>query len=340
MRQLGTYGQWGNQVIQYMFLRCYAKRHGLVVGAPDWVGRYFYGFHDPLPPQEFPQFNERTLVARHEKCFAEPVPPQGNECQNRDYLGWAQWSTSWYAPDREMLLSLFETPLEPTLSKVESAMDTLRSLGDTVIALHLRRGDAGRMIFFLTPMVWCLQWLHEHWGRFRNPVLFIATEDLLLIPWFRYYAPQIMETLGIQPIAMPPPYYKYPHNVTPDKARQLTFFPDWYILQHADVVLLAESTFGVSAAILNRDLKELWRPRLTTQRFERIPDQWDMRISEREHLSDFPGIPGTQLDKNPAYGDYWGSYKPRHISVDETKEMILPWLRPSRPVTIGPKETW
>jgi hypothetical protein len=46
---LGRLGKFGNQLIQYAFLRIYAHRHGLGVETPRWVGQKIYGFSDPAP---------------------------------------------------------------------------------------------------------------------------------------------------------------------------------------------------------------------------------------------------------------------------------------------------
>lgn len=335
MSKLGQYGQWGNQVFQYAFLKAYARRHGLIYETPRWVGQYLYGRNDPAVSAALPPFHERIGHTTHESCFAVPYPPKGEECVNRDFVGWAQWHTAWHAPDREYIQSLFDAPCKPVAERVRPAMDVLRSMGDTVVALHLRRGDAGRMIFFHTPIVWCLKWLQTNWERLQKPVLYLAVEDVSLVPYFRYYAPQIMETLGISPVARVMPLYQYPHEVTPDKARQLDFFPDWYVMQHADIVVAAESTYSVSAAMMNKNLREFWRPRLSLRGFEQC-DPWNMEVSPREHLDDYPGVPGTQIDANPAYARYWGNYKPRHQAVPELEADIQAVMRPGpRPVSVA-----
>lgn len=325
MTRLGTAGQWGNQVIQAAFIRRYARRHAIDYELPAWSGQVFFGHRDPPIHRELPAWRERWESYPHEPQFGIPIPPRDGELHDRDFIGWAQYHTSYYADDREFILGLFDATPE-IAAQYGVLVDHLRQRGETVIGLHLRRGDSGRMIYFFTPILWCLAWLEEHWDRFVKPVLFLATEDLSLKRWFTSFGVVTADDLGIEFTPKPPPNYIYPYEITANRARQLTFFPDWYVLQHADVVVAAESTFSVSAAWVNRGLREFWRPRLSLRGFETC-DPWDMHFSPREHLNDYPGIPGTQLDTNPEFEPHWRGYRPRHPSVPETDDMILEWLR-------------
>ncbi len=322
MRRLGTHGQWGNQVIQYAFVRTYARRHKLAYQVPPWAGQYFYGHKDPPVTAKLPAGEEHYGHAAHERCFAEPIPPHGREYAGCDWIGWGQFHTSWYARDRESIRNLFTRVVEPEHSRVTLPLCRLMEKGDTIISLHLRRSDGGRMIYFHTPIAWCLRWLSNNWERFERPVLFIATEAPELVEHFRDYGPIVAEDLGIGFRPQCPPEYIFPHTEQADRARQMDFFPDWYLLQHSDVVLASESTFPFTAAWTSRVNKEFWRPRLSLRDFEQV-DPWNTEMSPREHLDDFPGIPGTSLDSNVA--EYWGDYRNKHAAVPETQEEIDRW---------------
>lgn len=318
MATFGNHGQWGNQVMQYAFLRSYAKRWGIGYQVPRWSGQFFFGHDDPQVSDTLPPSHERYRDVKHEP-FGIPIPP-GNEHIGKNFLGWAQYHGSYYLPDREFILSLFDT-VEPTLSVVHPALEKLRSMGKTVVSIHLRRGDSGRLIFFYTPIAWCLQWLRENWARFDDPVLFLATETPSLRKWFTGYDVVLAEDLGIDFKGEPPPNYIYPYDVGEHRKRQLTFFPDWYLLQNSDVVLASESSFSYTAAWTSRVIKEYWRPRLSLRGFEQV-DPWDSEVSPREHLDDFPGIPGTQIDTNEEFARYWTDFKATHPSVPENEEDI------------------
>lgn len=322
MRTFGKAGQWGNQVFQYAFLRTYAKRYGLDYEIPPWAGRYLFGHDDPLCAGNLPAYRETFGPSTQEWYFGEQLPPHGDECADHDFIGYAQYHTSWYAPDKDFIRGLFEV-IEPERQRVAAAMSRLRAMGKTVVAFHLRRSDAGRMIFFLTPVTWYLRWLREHWTGLDGPVLYIATEDPQLVRYFVHYDPVTMETLGIAPRAAPPEYI-YPYGDRYHDLRQLDFFPDWYVMQNCDLLVASDSTFSFTAAWTSRTIRSYQRARLSTQRFEEV-DPWNADVSWREHLNDYPGIPGTQMDENPIYGDHWRNFSAKFPSVplDESEAAAL-----------------
>lgn len=324
MSKLGRIGQWGNQIFQYAFLRTIAKRCQVPYQCPPWAGQVFFGHQDPPVTANLPSKHESFAPCSYEACFGVPIPPCGNEFCHCDYDGWAQFHTSWYAPDKEFIQGLYCAP-EATKVKYGPLISSLRDRGDTIVSLHLRRGDAGRMIYFLTPIIWCLEWLETNLQRFTRPVLFLATEDASLKQWFTRYGVITADDLGVKFLPIAPDKYTFPWQRQLAFSRQMTFFPDWYVLQNADVVVAAESTFSVSAAWVNRSLREFWRPRLSLKGFEQC-DIWNTEVSPREHLNDFPGIPGTQIDANPLYHSHWRSYKPKHPSVQETPHTIAAWI--------------
>lgn len=313
MERLGTFGQWGKQVVQYAFVRSYAKQHNISYEVPLWAGRYLFGLNDPDIYDHISPILEETAVGQN-AVWGKRIPPQGKEFINRDFIGWAQFDTNYYLPTKDFIQSLFSRPAEPQRSRVMLALDKLYKKGDTLIGLHLRRGDSGRTIYPLTPIGWCLRWLSTNWNRFTNPVLYIATEDPSLKKHFQEYDAVLAEDVGIHHLATPYPGH-VPYWTLPGRNRSTDFFPDWFVLQRSDVVLASNSMFSMSAAWTSTDNTETWRPRLSIQDFEQV-DPWNMRdFVNREHLDDYPGIPGTQLDDNPGYD--WLGFHPTHPSVPE-----------------------
>lgn len=325
MSRLGTAGQWGNNIFQYAFIRVYARRHNLSYQIPVWAGRHFFGLHDPPITVKLPPSVERLGPCRHQMHYGVPIAP-GPEHIDHDWLGWGQYHTNWYAPDKPFIQELFQVT-EEAKAPLEATWKELSGRGRTVIGLHLRRGDSGRLIFFFTPIVWCLKWLRENWPRFTRPVLFLATEDLTLKRYFEGYGVVTVEDLGIQLKPEVPPGYIYPHRVGHDRVRQLDFFPDWWLLQQCPVVVSSESTFSFTAAWTGTACHEFWRPRLSLRRFERV-DPWDTETSPREHLDDFRGIPGTQIDRNPEFPEAWSGFHPTYPSVPEDPVEIERWMAP------------
>jgi len=296
MSCLGKMGRWGNQVFQYIFLRAYAKRYGLEYQCPRWIGQQLFGHNDPLLSETLPTYHERRQQSRHPGGLNECYPPEGDEVRGHDFLGYAQPNTQYYAPDKEFIQGLFQ--LDPAHELCGEPLAKLRRRGRTIIGLHMRRGDTGRFIFYLTPNEWYLRWLDENWARFDNPVLFIASEDPDDAKDFAQYGPVTSANL-LSLDTKPYGIYNYllpdMNSPTPTK---MDWFPDWYFLTQCDVLAIGNSTFGFTAAMMARGLQECWRSRLSTQAFERI-DPWDCLPLVREDLRDFPGIPGTWYDDNP-----------------------------------------
>ncbi len=326
MSRLGTAGQWGNQVIQYAYMRVCARRYGCDYGVPSWAGQYLFGHDDPPVKCVLPEVHERYGPCQYEQCFGVPSPPSKEEQLGHNFMGWAQYHTSWYAPDKKFILSLYDA-VPPELDRVQPALKVLRTLGKTLVVFHLRRSDAGRMIFHLTPVTWYLRWLREHWKRLEDPVLYIATEEPELAHAFRHYDPVMMEDLGIKARAQPPKY-QYPYGDKFHDLRQLDFFPDWYVMQNADVVVGSDSTFSFTAVWTSRINQEYWRSRLSRQCFERIDDPWNADASWREHLNDYPGIPGTQIDSNPTYDEYWRSHTTQFPAIPLDPEEVKSLEKP------------
>lgn len=290
-----SYGRWSNQLLQYAFLQCYARQHNLAVQLPPWVGNELLGVRDWPVTVRLPPINEQR-----EKGSSQGIPPTGDELVGYDFHGQAQYHTSYYRPHREFIRGLWR-PTVALCRRMLRAELLLSELGQTRIGIHLRRGDYGRLIFYITPVQWYLAWLKVNWPRFDNPVLFVASEDRALVDEFREYNPQTAESLGVDLKTEPLPTYPYlPRDLREAKPHLLDFFPDWHLLAQCDVLVMGNSTFAFTAAMVARHLQECWRSRLSTQQFEQI-DPWDSLPLLREDLRDYPRILGTFLTQNPMW---------------------------------------
>jgi hypothetical protein len=300
MSCLGRQGRFGNQVFQYAFLRTYAKRYGLAYQCPRWIGQQLFGHNDPLLADTLPTYHERRIPYKYpEAALSETLPPDGDEVRGHDYLGYAQPHTRYYRPDREFIRGLFQLAPEKR-QRLDGAFSRLRQLGKTIIGLHMRRGDTGRFIFYLTPNQWYLDWLAEHWPRFDRPVLFVASEDPTDVAAFSEYSP--ITSADLLPLSAEP--YGVYNYLLPDLNSptpvSMDWFPDWYFLMQCNVLAIGNSTFSFTVAMMVDPLQECWRSRLSTQSFEQI-DPWDSLPIVREDLRDYPGIPGTWYDANPKW---------------------------------------
>lgn len=296
MSQFGKYGRFGNQLFEYAFLKVYASRHDAELQLPAWVGNALFGANDPPVDVELPQFEE----AHTGQNWTHTQPPRGNELVDHDFRGYAQYHTSYLSPHKEYVRDLFSlaTAVQKRMLDVPTA---LRSRGDTVVAIHLRRGDYGRQIFYITPVQWYLQKLAELWPTLDNPVLFVATEDRSLVDAFSHYGPLTTDDLGVKLNAEELPEYEYLSlDRTVREPWQLDFFPDFYTLSLCDHLLMPNSTFSFFAAMLNTTLQACWRSDLATQTFERI-DPWNARPLTYDVAEDYKHVEGVCLEQNP----YW-----------------------------------
>eukprot|EP00188_Purpureofilum_apyrenoidigerum_P000420 Plantae.Rhodophyta-Purpureofilum_apyrenoidigerum.ctg11816.p1 GENE.Plantae.Rhodophyta-Purpureofilum_apyrenoidigerum.ctg11816~~Plantae.Rhodophyta-Purpureofilum_apyrenoidigerum.ctg11816.p1 ORF type:complete len:509 (+),score=95.32 Plantae.Rhodophyta-Purpureofilum_apyrenoidigerum.ctg11816:481-2007(+) len=266
MTGFGELGRFGNQVLQYMFLRCYAKLVGANVQVPYWVGKELFGLDDEPVLRALPAvietretkanstFTDNFLKYIIDSNDGKPVPElkpmqllddvNENKPVNVDIWGWFQWHTKNYAPFKRIIQDTL-MPV-PTLKKHFDTMinEKLRCGGKrTVVGCHLRLGDykniSASSFGYVTPTSWYLQWLEEIWPTLDNPVLFVASDEIdTVLRDFAKFNPVTTETLGLQ---MPAEFA--------DLGAE--FFPDWYTLSQCDITAISNSTFSFSACMMN-----------------------------------------------------------------------------------------
>jgi hypothetical protein len=269
MTGFGELGRWGNQILQYAFLRIYANKCNAEIQVPDWVGKAIFGLRDRPVERAFPAvvehsgakanstFTNQFLDYIRESNVGQDVP-EVNEADlapdaqaafvNRDFWGWFQWHTSCYRPYRDLLRRTF-TVVPELASQLDRAIAcTLRKSSKrgpvTLVGLHLRLGDykniAASSFGYCAPTAWYLEWLQDIWPKLSNPVLFVASDDIdAVLRDFRDYHPVTCDMLGIE---MP----------TAWKGLGAGFFPDWYVLTQCDVLAISNSTFSFTACMFNQ----------------------------------------------------------------------------------------
>lgn len=272
MTGFGELGRFGNQVLQYIFLKCYAKTHNVAeIQVPAWVGAGLFGFKDrpvqrALPPVvEFkgtlanstfttdfidyvknsnpgrvvPELTPKDLDAEYISDAVSNV--------NVDIWGWFQWHSSHYMRFKSHIQDSF-SPVPALKSQFESTFhNNLRYRNGkkhTVVGLHLRLGDyqniAASSFGYCAPTSWYLNWLAEIWPTLENPVLFVASDDLgSVLRDFAEYSPFTADSISL----------KMPETMKHLKAG---FFPDWFGLTQCDVLAISNSTFSFSACMMNR----------------------------------------------------------------------------------------
>jgi hypothetical protein len=234
MTSLGANGQFGNQLLQYMFLRIYALRFGRRIATPSWVGQLLFDLSDPLPENPGPKVNEKRDETE------KGIFPETSG--SVDFYGFFHFPTQHYAADREPI-QRFLSPRREMVSELDEKLRALRDEGHTLVGLHLRVStwDCGWGPFFIAPSEWYLSWLRELWSTLKKPVLFIATDiPENVLHHFKEYNPCTSKKLGLR--------------------SAISFFPDFYVLTQVDMLAISNSTFSFMASMLNQRAKTFMRP--------------------------------------------------------------------------------
>lgn len=235
MRSVGQNGRFGNQLLQYAFVRFYARQHDLIAEFPDWIGRDIFDFDDPFPSAKLPSLNEADA-----DLFGSLQGRTGQVFAGRDINGYFAGNTKEWGTWRSQFCALY-TPGQKIEGLLAQALDNLRSRGKTVVAIHLRHGDFGYGRFWVAPSGWYLAWLRTLWAKLERPVLYIASD-------------------------LAGPHLEFA-EFTPWSADQLCvhipgaeFLIDHHILRHADHLAISNSSFSFTAAMLNAQARSFLRP--------------------------------------------------------------------------------
>jgi hypothetical protein len=250
--QIGQNGRFGNQLLQYAFLRLYARRHGLTAECPDWIGRDLYDLDDPLPSARLPVLGEDqvdwlgTLGAQEAPVYRDV-----------DVHGYFVGHTAGWGTVQKDFRELF--PLGTRVAaQVRLALDRLREGGRTVVAIHLRRGDFGYGRFWIAPAEWYVAWLRECWSGLSRAILYVATDEPEIAWQFAAFNPVLSSDLGVEIIGAP-------------------FLIDHEVLRDADLLAISNSTFSFTASMLNLGARTFLRPDADAQQL--VPfDPWHARV--------------------------------------------------------------
>jgi hypothetical protein len=235
MSALGQYGQFGNQLLQYAFLRLYAQEHGLDAQAPDWIGRDLFDRDDPLPQTPLPMVDEAqadffgSLARRTPQVYA-----------GTDIKGYFCGAMERWGPRSEAFRALF-APARKLRPLLDRAMDPLRRRGRTLVGVHIRRRDFGYGRFWIAPERWYAHWLGALLPRLDAPVLYVATDDPQARESFAQFSPLGAADLGV---SIP----------------GAEFFLDHHVLSQAQHLAISNSSFSFTAALLNEGAAGFARP--------------------------------------------------------------------------------
>lgn len=240
---LATRGRFAHTVLEYILVRLYAETYGFVLETPDWVGGTFFELNDPpqsrpLPPLLFARRTINELVsgtsARAPLADRDILSPLFLFEHKQEYRQRVQ---SWLTPRR-----VWAPYLDP-------AVERLRAVGHTVVAIHIRRGDFVTCNYPITETAWYVDWLREWWPRLDRPVLYVASDDVAAVRHaFAEFHPLTRADVV-------------------EEWAGLDFLQDFHVLMNADVVgTSAASGFSVLAARLNTRARLFVEPDVAARR--------------------------------------------------------------------------
>ena len=235
MESLGNHGRFGNQIWQYLFVRMYGLRNGLVVRVPRWEGETVFCFSDerPLSKVEREQLSLPGIGDVDLGLWEVDDPPR-----NIDFKGYFQNVPSQWRVHKDFVRNTFR--LRPDWhSAVTALYQSLARTGCTIVAVHVRRGDYKRgqyvsPLYRLVPVDWYIKLLDDIWPRLSKPILHVSTDEPSVIrPLFKKYEQLDVTSLETN-LGMP------------------THVLDFVVLKESDHLLACNSSFSTSAALLGK----------------------------------------------------------------------------------------
>jgi FkbM family methyltransferase len=232
MSDFGKNGRFANQLFQYTFLSSYALQHNLDIRLPEWQDGKFFNIKTNNNDKEFKKLKEPL---DREPDVLRLFDFNTVDIIDKDISGYFQFHTSCYKPFKEKILSTFEINSTIANSIEKDMFSIIPKNGGTLIALHIRRGDYGNGYFHHTPSDWYKTWLNSIWNQLYEPVLYIATDAIQEVSLeFSDFTFLTSENMIFSK-----------QNKIPDH------IIDFQILRSADLLAIANSTFGFMASMLN-----------------------------------------------------------------------------------------
>lgn len=186
----------------------------------------------------------------------------GRQLKNIDLTGWFQFSTTCYSPHRDAIRSYFAPATVHEMMKgVRDAVAAL-SAGSALVGVHVRRGDyadRGKLAasewadtgpFFTAPLslyAGCLGQLAEAAAP-QSIAVFVASNDPAGVtrdPEMSGYT--VLTSADVRAHMSDDAWNSAMESLGPELA---SFYVDWYCLSICDALLISNSTFSFTAAMV------------------------------------------------------------------------------------------
>lgn len=297
---LGRLGLWGNGLLQYAFLKAFARKYGYRTEVPQWLGQFLLDNDDPpvvkrheavvldgvsmLSDPMISAFwmsydhlrsraanlahstGQETLQMHEPQESHEPrTGRNGLPFRNAELEGFFLVHTRYLSPYKEYLRDLFK-PAPAIGARLAPAVARLRSSGRTIVGIHIRRRPLGENNFMeygwelTAPINRYLNWLEAIWPELDQPALFVCSDNLPKV--LPHFAKYNPVTSASLDATMPAELNQLEAPL-PHLSWDVSFFPDWYLLTQCDRLATSISTFSFSACMMNRTATSFFRPTFT-----------------------------------------------------------------------------
>lgn len=238
MSNFGHNGRFGNQLFQYTFLSLVARRQSAQLQLCAWSGSALFRLN---------RFRDLKTAAKKIKESEVNLPDLINLMRVKDekfagidFDGQAQFHTSYYAPDKDFIRTLFIFDVRlPDFFK--RALCNLGLSQKKIIAIHLRRGDYGYNQYFRAPCSWYEKWISEAGYSHDEYIIYICSESP------EKYLKRFSKFTVITSADLNCPI-------------QLTPYFDFMVMTLADAVATSNSSFSFFASMLNTKTSQFYRP--------------------------------------------------------------------------------
>ncbi len=271
MSNLGKNGRFGNQIFQHFFLKLIEMKLNHEISTPPWLGNVIFNIAETKPIEECPNFFPfERIVTRdnppelHIELIKESTYSRGF---NRiDISGYFQYHTKHLQKYREKFEDIFNID-DSITRRVSKALKKLKADSQPLVALHYRAGDyleyekSNHPTFIPPGIDEITQKIDEIYSQIkeRNPILYLSSDDLP-------YASAMLSSKGI------------PHITSLDldfeKNEEALLVLDFTLLTLADILLISNSSFSFTAAMLSKKAKYFFRPRTKDKKYVSF-DPWN-----------------------------------------------------------------
>lgn len=272
MSTLGRNGRFGNQIFQYFFLRLIELELGYEIRCPQWLGNQLFcipsseGLMGTAYPIDWGAVAQNTDTPELDLSRIKKLM-ELNNTNSLDISGYFHYHTKFLKKYKELFTQTFAFN-EILFKKLKSKLD---KLGDvTIIAVHVRATDYidseklnGGYGFALSPSFSeineTLRMLSSSSQIGCQPLVYLASDDM-------EYAGKEFDSFGIK--------YLSCRDIFDEDIDCPELFLDFFILSAAEYLLISNSSFSFTAAMLNESGKAFYRPNKDSKKYE-LFDPWN-----------------------------------------------------------------